>query len=325
MVFQDPSVDWADPYDGPWKLGFDSFLPHLMLFLFPASYAQIDWSRPYQPLNSELQGILPAEEAATRRYADALYQVWRLDGRRQWIILHLEVQTQPDPDLPRRMFAYSYRVFEKYGAEVFGYAVLGDTSPTFRPGPFVWELGKARLVYEYETAKLIDYPLAELETSDSPAALMILAHRFTQATKRDQLRRRHFKLRLTRLLFRKGYDREQVQSLFKILDWMLRLDREQAIIFTQEAKALREEPEMSNYVNTFEWVFTHLGREEGKQVGREEGNHQGAERVLRSLLVRRFGDLPPWADSRLTAADTETIERWSLQLLEARSLEEVFA
>ncbi len=57
------------------------------------------------------------------------------DGREQWIVLHLEVQSQPDPDLPKRMFVYAARCFEKHGKEVFGYAILGDRSPSFRPGP----------------------------------------------------------------------------------------------------------------------------------------------------------------------------------------------
>ncbi len=120
----------------------DEFLPQLMLFLFPASHAEIDWSRSYQPLNAELQKIFPEEEKARQRFADALYQVWRHDGREQWIILHLEVQSQPDPDLGRRMYVYSYRGFEKYRAEVFGYAILGDRNRSFRPGPYTWQLGK---------------------------------------------------------------------------------------------------------------------------------------------------------------------------------------
>ena len=307
----------ADAYDGPWKLGLDAFLPQVMQLLFPASHLEIDWSRPYQPLNSELQGILTAEEARNRRYADALYQVYRLDGREQWIILHFEIQTQPDPGLPRRMYVYSYRCYEKYGVEVFGYAILGDQSPGFRPGPFVWELGKARMVYEYEVAKLLDHSVAELEARDNPAATVLLSHLFTQSSKDDQERRRRFKLRLTRLLFRKGYDRSQAETLFKVLDWMLRLDREQVIIFTDEVLALRKEPEMSAYVNSFEYYFT--------QRGLEKGASRGAERVLRSLLVRRFGELPSSVNDKLAAADAETIERWSLRLLDASSLDEVFA
>lgn len=96
---------------------------------------------------------------------------------------------------------------------------------------------------------------------------------------------------------------------------------------------------------SFEWVFTEqgiakgleLGRQEGKEAGRQEGRqegkelglqegaHRGAERVLRSLLVRRFGELPGWVNARLHDADADTLEQWSLQMLDAARLEDVFA
>ena len=89
---------------------------------------------------------------------------------------------------------------------------------------------------------------------------------------------------------------------------------------------------MSAYVNTFEWVFTEqgiekgkeLGRQEGKELGRQEGKALGAARILTSQLVRRFGDLPAWAHSRLKDADADTLEQWSLRVLDAARLEEVF-
>jgi hypothetical protein len=329
MAIPESTSEALDPYDGPWKLGLDDFLPQILLLLFPSSYAEIDWSRGYEPMSAELQAILPTENKASPRYADGLYQVWRRDGREQWILLHFEVQTQVDSDLPRRMFEYALRCFERYQTEVFGYAILGDRNPNFYPGPYTWELGGARLVYQYEIAKLLDFSLETLEASDNPAAVVVLAHRYTQDSKGAQEQRRRFKLRLTRMLFRKGYSREQTANLFGILDWMLRLDQEHAIIFTREALALREEPAMSTYVNTFEAYFLQQGKQlglhEGKQLGLHEGAPQGAARVLRSQLTRRFGELPAWASARLAAASADTLELWSLQLLEARRLEDVFA
>lgn len=311
----------VDPYDGSWKLGLDSFLPQFMELLFPDSYAEVDWSRSYQPLNSELQAIMPAEEAASSRRADALYQVWRRDGSEQWLILHFEVQTQKDAALARRMFVYAYRCFEKYGVETFGYAILGDQDPLFRPAPYVWKLGRAGMSYEFEAAKLADHRIAELEASANPAALLVLAHRFTVATRNEQERRRHFKLHLTRLLFLKGHDVESSRELFKVIDWMMRLVPEQAIIFNREVVALRKDPSMSEYVLSIDPVFARLSRQEGQREGVLEGKRQ----VLRAQLGRRFGELPAWASERLAAAEPGALERWSLQLLDAARLEDVFA
>ena len=47
--------------------------------------------------------------------------------------------------------------------------------------------------------------------------------------------------------------------------------------------------------------------------------------VLERLLVRRFGSLPESVVERLRAADLDALERWTDRILEARTLEEVFA
>jgi predicted transposase YdaD len=63
------------------------------------------------------------------------------------------------------------------------------------------------------------------------------------------------------------------------------------------------------------------GREEGRMEGRREGE---AEMLLRLLRVR-FGPLPTEVTARVTAADPETLLRWSERVLSAPTLEAVFA
>lgn len=329
MMMQMETFPIVDAYDGPWKAGMDGFLPDMMALLFPAAWAEIDWSRPYVALNVELPGLSGEDPAG--RTADALYKVFRLDGSEQWLVFHIEVQSTPDHDLVERMFEYLIRAWQKFGRQVFGFVVLGDLQASFRPGPLCWQLGEGMLLYKFETVKLIDFRdrIAELEASPNPFALVVLAHLFTKETKNDQERRRAFKLRLTLLLARRNYDREQIGRIFEVLDWMMRLEPKQAIIYQQEVTALREDNTMSAYVNTFQMVARWEGQQEGLLQGRQEGLVQGthlcAERILRNLLIRRFGELPSWATARLKEASTDALERWSLQLLDATRLEDVFA
>jgi hypothetical protein len=71
------------------------------------------------------------------------------------------------------------------------------------------------------------------------------------------------------------------------------------------------------------------GRQQGEQIGRQRGEQvgrqQGEAALLLRLMERRFGPLPTWARDRVAAADTAMMEEWGLRLLEATSLEEVFA
>lgn len=67
------------------------------------------------------------------------------------------------------------------------------------------------------------------------------------------------------------------------------------------------------------------GRVEGRVEGRAEGRIEGEAEVVRRQLERRFGPLPEGARTRLAAADADTLLRWADRLLDARSLDEVFA
>ena len=61
-------------------------------------------------------------------------------------------------------------------------------------------------------------------------------------------------------------------------------------------------------------------REESKQQGIE----QGERTLLRRLLGRRFGLLPPEADERIDRASTRDLECWAENVLDAGTLDEVF-
>ena len=60
---------------------------------------------------------------------------------------------------------------------------------------------------------------------------------------------------------------------------------------------------------------------ENKVLGREY--KKGELSVLRRLIEKRFGALPPWAEQRITEASVDQIETWAVALLDATSLEEL--
>ncbi len=66
------------------------------------------------------------------------------------------------------------------------------------------------------------------------------------------------------------------------------------------------------------------GEAEGRTEGEAKGRTEGEARLLRKLLVRRFGPLPAWAEARLTGAEPMQLEAWAERVLEAATLEAVF-
>ena len=71
------------------------------------------------------------------------------------------------------------------------------------------------------------------------------------------------------------------------------------------------------------------GRAEGRQEGREEGLQEGRQKGARETLVRllgvKFGDVPERYSARIKEAAFVDLERWSVAVLTAGTLEEVFA
>lgn len=65
-------------------------------------------------------------------------------------------------------------------------------------------------------------------------------------------------------------------------------------------------------------------RHQGFEKGAKKGFEKGESSLLCQLIEHRFGPLPDWARVKLDEADTQTLERWGLQLLEAEKLEDVF-
>ena len=60
------------------------------------------------------------------------------------------------------------------------------------------------------------------------------------------------------------------------------------------------------------------------QMVRQEAWQEGKASTLLSQIQRRFGDTPTWAREKIAKADLPTMEEWSLRILDAKSLEEIF-
>ena len=71
----------------------------------------------------------------------------------------------------------------------------------------------------------------------------------------------------------------------------------------------------------------HIDILENRVLGREykRGLQEGEVTVLRLQIEKRFGALPSWADERLTSKTKEELERLSLRVLDAPTLEDLLS
>ena len=79
-----------DDYDSPWKKALEWYFEDFMAFFFPGAHAQIDWNKPVEFMDKELQQAVKDTELG-RRYADKLGKVWTKIGKEEWVLAHVEV------------------------------------------------------------------------------------------------------------------------------------------------------------------------------------------------------------------------------------------
>ncbi|MCK9466387.1 MAG: hypothetical protein M0Q29_10940, partial [Thiopseudomonas sp.] len=195
MDIQNPSTESTDKkptqedHDSPWKEALEVFFQPFMRLLYPEIAELIDWQQPIEFLDKELQKIT-VQAKNTRRYADKLVRVAFLNGTEQWILIHVEVQGQPEKDFAERMFIYYYRIRDLYAQPVISLAVLTDTKPSFRPAHYASDLAGCSIRFEFATVKLLDWrdKLDELLHSDNPFGLLVAAQLTAKLIKNSQHR-----------------------------------------------------------------------------------------------------------------------------------------
>src|SRR5436305_14732754 len=94
-----------------------------------------------------------------------------------------------------------------------------------------------------------------------------MAHLRSQATRREPETRLQWKLRLVKGLYERGFSREDVLELFRVIDWMMALPEELARSFDRSLEAYEEERRMP-YITSVERHGIEKGLEQGIQQGR---------------------------------------------------------
>ena len=126
-----PRKPQAD-YDSPWKDILEPFFEAFMRFYFPAAHQEIAWEKGFTFLDKELQKVTRRAKIG-RRTVDKLVQVCLNSGQEVWVLIHIEVQSQPDPDFAKRVFVSNYRLFDGHDKPVASLVILSDTERGWRP------------------------------------------------------------------------------------------------------------------------------------------------------------------------------------------------
>jgi hypothetical protein len=149
---------------------------------------------------------------------------------------------------------------------------------------------------------------------DSYARLCLFA--MARAANRDFLDRLAAWRPELRLLFKSG-DAERIRSF---LAYTSRVHRHADPRTVRKRIAALVGPEQEDTVQTFYEMIVQEGYEKGREDGLEE-----QRAILRRQLGRRFGAVPEPIAARVATATPPELERWFDRVLDAASIDDVFA
>lgn len=295
------------PLDTPWKDILEAYFAQFIAFFFPTADTQIDWSKGFEFLDGELQQITKESETK-RRFTDKLAKVYLLDGSEQFVLVHIEVQSQSEEDFGDRMFTYFARLRDKFGRRVASLAILGDTSKNWKPQTHQEELFGCRLQFDFPVVKLLEYDQQkeELDSSSNPFAHVVLAHLAAQSTKRNNKRRRQEKFALTKRLYEKGYERQDIINIYKFIDWVMTLPDNLETEFQKDLAAYEGDRKMP-YITSIERMGIEKGRKD----------------MLIDLLNQKLNGLPTHVESQIEALSPEHLQALGKAILGFSSIDDL--
>ncbi|MBF0260735.1 MAG: Rpn family recombination-promoting nuclease/putative transposase [Magnetococcales bacterium] len=261
--------------------------------------------------------------------------IWRVRWGESWLYVYLllEFQSKVDRWMAVRMTAYTMLLYQDLIKS--GQVKAGEPLPPVVP--LVLYNGKPDWTAEQDVEALIASVPGGLERYRPRMRYLLI----------DEMRHGDAELgamrNLVAALFRleKSRSVEEIRSaLGCLIDWLKA--PEQASLrraFTvmlgrvllprrvpgQSVPEMRDLQEVETMLAETVQEWTQQWEAKGLLQGRQEGRQEGEAAMLLRQLYRRFGMVPDWVGEKVSQADSQALEAWSLRILDAQSLDEIFA
>jgi predicted transposase/invertase (TIGR01784 family) len=264
-------------------------------------------------------------------FSDILYTVKQNVGAENQnihIYLLFEHKSYPDPWVSLQLLRYLIRIWEYFRKQNPKIKKLPLVVPlVLYHGRDNWQIpNNFRSLFTDEGGLFADYiPDFTYQLYDLPsmpdeqvrgeamgrAILLLLKYIFTP--------RLHDKLpKIINLL----NDIQETETALEVLEIMLRY-----VVKTNKDYGEKDINNLLSQANIDEDIMkTFIDKyiEQGMQQGVQQGMQQGQYKIVSAMLNNRFGKLPKWVYEKLDNADHNTLEKWSIKLLSAKKLDEVF-
>lgn len=179
-------------YDGLWKKIIEDLFQEFVLLFAPDLHQEIDFTKQPDFLKQELfQKFI--EKTKGKLIADQIVKVFLKSGEEKWILIHVEVQGEPEIDFRKRMFQYFYRIYDRFDREVYAVALITNRQETMHTDGFHYSFFGTKVDYEYNVYTFDPNNISELEQSNNPFAAAVIAGIYANKARNDAEKRYRFK------------------------------------------------------------------------------------------------------------------------------------
>lgn len=302
-------------YDGLWKKIIFDLFEEFILFTAPSLHEAIDFSHKPEFLQQELFKKIIKEKKG-RQVADQIVKVHLKNGENKWILIHVEIQANPESNFAKRMFEYFYKICDFHKKEVFAIALITDSNVSPQTNTYHYSFFGTNLTYEFNTLIIAEQTVEELEKSNNPFALAILAGKYVSHTKKDFQKRYYYKRKLIQIILEKMKDAEAqtqiyLSALTYFIDYLLKIPDE----LTEKLQAdlmpiMEREVTRLDHIETFKAAPTIAGiLDTVRKEGIEKGQLGERRRIAIELLRQKIDITLIEQTTKLSKAEIEELGR----------------
>jgi predicted transposase YdaD len=300
-------------FDKLWKGIIEDLFEEFLYFFYSPWIDQIDLKKGFKFLDQELAQLFP-EADQDNRVMDKLVQVYLKNGKKEWILIHIEVQGYADLTFAKRMYTSQYRILDRYQKQVSAIAILTDKKKDFHPKVYHSECFGAEVLYRFNTYKVLDQDVKALETSDNPFAIVILATLMAiKKGKKSDMKLMNIKTDLVKLLFQRNYSKISIQKILYFINYYVRFENQENYdIFAEEINAIHNKNNKNMgvreiIIEEFKEAWKTEGKLEGLNEGKLEGLNEGkleglSEKEIEknhNFTISLLENCPEWSDEKI--------------------------
>lgn len=292
-----------------WKAALEDLFDDFLYFFYPNADELFNLGKGFEYLDKELDQLFPPDaDIYAPRYVDKLIKVFTNNGQEEWILIHVEVQSNSDKNFSKRMFQYYYRILDQYDKPITAFAIFADTGKNFHPKYYERDFLGTRVYYSYNTYKITEQNDVELEASNNPFAMAILSAKLALSHQSlDDQRLFDLAYDLAKRLLNKKMPKDKIRKVMNFLRHYPRFENPE--MFSKFEKEISILTEGSTTMGIEEFLLDQA-KKEGLEKGIETGIEKGIEKnTIDTALKMKENGLDISLIANITGLSIERIEK----------------